>query len=294
VDSLSSSQSPDPNNLLQMDAHPVRGALPGVWGMHADLDQIVRDNRESFQAASPWPHVVLDDLIDPALIAAAEQEELEPSLHLAVDRSYRKVKAESPEPNGPTATKILESIDSPGFVTFLEELTGVSGLISDPTHYWAGLHVNPPGAFQAIHRDFRVHPITGLYHRVNILIYLNSDWKSEYGGELELWKPDKSACALQVAPVAGKSVIFEAGPGAIHGIPEPIRCPAGRARLSLAAIYYTVDPPPNDRKESRLFRPKRPQDPWYMGFGTFGDGVNLVRRVIERRSAGKGQSIPPR
>jgi hypothetical protein len=258
--------------------------------MRGDLGLIAKRNREGFAAASPWPHVVLDDLIDPALIAAAEQEELEPSLNLAIDRSYRKVKAETPEPNGPTATKLLESIGSPGFVTFLEELTGVSGLIADPTHYWAGLHVNPPGAFQAIHRDFRVHPITGLFHRVNILIYLNSDWKSEYGGELELWKPDKSACERQVAPVAGKSVIFDAGPQAIHGIPEPIRCPSGRARLSLAAIYYTVDPPPNDRKESRLFRPKRPQDPWYMGFGTFGDGVNLVRRTIERRSAGKGTS----
>ena len=234
--------------------------------------------------------MVLDDLIDPELIAAAEQEELEPSLNLEVDRSYRKIKAESPEPNGPAATKILESIGSAGFVTFLEELTGVSGLIPDPTHYWAGLHVNPPGAFQAIHRDFRVHPITGLFHRVNILIYLNSNWKSEYGGELELWKSDKSACGQQVAPVAGKSVIFEAGPLAFHGIPEPINCPTGRARLSLAAIYYTVDPPPNDRKESRFFRPKRPQDPWYMGFGTFGDGVNLLRRTIERRSAGKQQS----
>ena len=114
-------------------------------------------------------------------------------------------------------------------MTFLEELTGVSGLIPDPTHYWAGLHVNPPGAFQAIHRDFRVHPITGLFHRVNILIYLNSNWKSEYGGELELWKSDKSACERQVAPVAGKSVIFEAGPLAFHGIPEPIQLPYGKS-----------------------------------------------------------------
>ncbi len=289
MDSLSSSRSPDPN-VLESNAQSVRGAIPGVWGVPGDLSQIAKNNRERFAAASPWPHVVLDDLFDPALIAAAEQEELEPSLHLEVDRSYRKIKAESPQPSGPTATKLLESIGSADFVTFLEELTGISGLTPDPTHYWAGLHVNPPGAFQAIHRDFRVHPITGLFHRVNILIYLNSNWKSEYGGELELWKPDKSACERQVAPVAGKSVIFDAGPQAIHGIPEPIRCPTGRARLSLAAIYYTVDPPPNDRKESRLFRPKRPQDPWYMGFGTFGDGVNLVRRTIERRSAGKGHS----
>jgi hypothetical protein len=287
VDSLSSTHSPDPQDFMELDCQSVGAALPGVPGVAGALTQIASAHAESYQTASPWPHVVLDDLIDPALIAAAEQEELEPSLNLEVDRSYRKIKAESPEPNGPAATKILDSIGSAGFVKFLEELTGVSGLIPDPTHYWAGLHVNPPGAFQAIHRDFRVHPITGLFHRVNILIYLNSDWKSEYAGELELWKTDKSACGRQVPPVAGKSVIFEAGPLAFHGIPEPIRCPTGRARLSLAAIYYTEDPPPDDRKESRFFRPKRPQDPWYMGFGTFGDGVNLVRRTIERRSAMK-------
>ena len=286
MDSLSGSRSPDHHEVLEMDSQ----ADPSPPGVAPDLSVVARTYREDYHAASPWPHVVLDDLIDPELIAAAEQQELEPSLNLEVDRSYRKIKAESPEPNGPAASKILESIGSARFVTFLEELTGVSGLIPDPTHYWAGLHVNPPGAFQAIHRDFRVHPITGLFHRVNILIYLNSNWKSEYGGELELWKSDKSACGRQVAPVAGKSVIFEAGPLAFHGIPEPINCPPGRARLSLAAIYYTVDPPPNDRKESRFFRPKRPQDPWYMGFGTFGDGVNLLRRTIERRSAIKQQS----
>ena len=290
MDSLSGSRSPDPQRLLELDSQRVREAYPSPPGVAPDLSEVARAHREDYHAASPWPHVVLEDLIDPELIAAAEREELEPSLNLEVDRSYRKIKAESPEPNGPAASKILESIGSAPFVTFLEELTGVSGLIPDPTHYWAGLHVNPPGAFQAIHRDFRVHPITGLFHRVNILIYLNSNWKSEYGGELELWKSDKSACARQVAPVAGKSVIFEAGPLAFHGIPEPINCPPGRARLSLAAIYYTVDPPPNDRKESRFFRPKRPQDPWYMGFGTFGDGVNLLRRTIERRSAIKQQS----
>jgi Rps23 Pro-64 3,4-dihydroxylase Tpa1-like proline 4-hydroxylase len=289
MDSLNSSQ-PQARDLVELDEFPAAAGWKehaSLKGIAADLEELARTHKATFQSASPWPHVVFDDLIDPALIAAAEREELEPSLALEVERNYRKVKAESPQPNGPAAQQILESIGSAEFVAFLEELTGVSGLTPDPTHYWAGLHVNPPGAFQAIHRDFRVHPITGLFHRVNILIYLNSDWKSEYAGELELWKPDRSACEKQVPPLAGKSVIFDAGARAIHGIPEPIRCPTGRARLSLAAIYYTVDPPPNDQKESRFFRPKRPQDPWYMGFGTFGDAVNLVRRTIERRSATK-------
>jgi hypothetical protein len=286
--SLSDSPSQDPRDLIELDV-PSRWE---AWESHADvpalpadLTAIAQANCESYHDASPWSHVVLEDLFDPELIAKAEREELQPSLALEVERTYRKVKAESPEPNGPAARQILDSIRSEEFISFLESLTGVSDLIPDPTHYWAGLHVNPPGAFQAIHRDFRVHPITGLFHRVNVLIYLNSDWKSEYAGELELWRKDKSACERQVAPVAGKTVIFEAGPLAFHGIPEPINCPPGRARLSLAAIYYTENPPPDDRKESHFFRPKRPQDPWYMGIGTFGDGVNMVRRILERRSA---------
>ena len=132
--------------------------------------------------------MVLDDLIDPELIAAAEREELEPSLNLEVDRSYRKIKAESPEPNGPAASKILESIGSAA----LRDIFGRAHRclrIDSGSHALLGrTPCEPTGAFQAIHRDFRVHPITGLFHRVNILIYLNSNWKSEYGGELELWK----------------------------------------------------------------------------------------------------------
>ena len=83
VDSLSSTHSPDPRDLMELDCQPVAAASAGVPGVAADLTQIARSHAESYQAASPWPHVVLDDLIDPALIAAAEQEELEPSLNLA-------------------------------------------------------------------------------------------------------------------------------------------------------------------------------------------------------------------
>ena len=172
----------------------------------------------------------------------------------------------------------------------MEELTGVTGLIPDPTHYWAGLHVNPPGAFQAIHRDFRVHPITGLFHRVNILIYLNSDWKSEYRGELELWKSDKSACERQVAPLAGKSVIFEAGPLAFHGYPNQSTArPEGLAFHSPPSTTRWI-PLRTIVRSHVSFAQSVLRDPWYMGFGTFGDGVNLVKRMIERRSAIKDQS----
>jgi Rps23 Pro-64 3,4-dihydroxylase Tpa1-like proline 4-hydroxylase len=175
------------------------------------------------------------------------------------------VKAESPQVDGQAANEILDSLLTPEFVAFLEGLTGIARLIPDSTHSWAGIHVSPPGATQALHRDFRLHPTNGLFHRVNVLVYLNSDWEKEYGGELELWPPNTRAGGKQVMPVAGRVVIFETTPTSYHGVPDPVRCPPGRARLSLASYYYTDYPGTNDRREAIFFSPKRPQDPWYLG-----------------------------
>ena len=113
---------------------------------------------ENYATASPWPHLILEGLVDPATIAAAEAEELQRALDLKVNKGNRMVKAESPEVDGQAANEILDSLLTPEFVAFLEELTGISGLIPDPTHAWAGIHVSPPGSQQALHRDFRLHP----------------------------------------------------------------------------------------------------------------------------------------
>ncbi len=232
----------------------------------ADLDLLAEKHRESFRTAQPWPHVVLDGLIDPSLIAAAEAQELGRALELKVHKGNRMVKAESPDVHGRAAHEILDALLTPQFVAFLEKLTGITGLDPDPSHYWAGIHVSPPGTSQVLHRDFRLHPTTGLFHRVNVLIYLNSDWKEEYGGELELWPADRSACSKRVVPDAGRVVIFETTPTSFHGLPDPVHCPQGRARLSLASFYYTDYPGATDRREPLVLSPKRPQDPWYMNF----------------------------
>jgi Rps23 Pro-64 3,4-dihydroxylase Tpa1-like proline 4-hydroxylase len=245
------------------------------------LANLAAKYRESYSTASPWPHLILEGLVDPATIAAAEAQELQRALDLKVNKGNRMIKAESPEVDGQAANEILDSLLTPEFVAFLEELTGISGLIPDPTHAWAGIHVSPPGSQQALHRDFRLHPVNGLYHRVNVLVFLNSDWEKEYGGELELWPGRTGGGEKQVLPLAGKVVIFETTPTSFHGVPDPTRCPPGRARLSLASYYYTDYPGPADRRQAIVFSPKRPQDPWYMNFrpprDIFFNLVHIVR-----------------
>jgi len=238
--------------------------------------------RESYRSATPWPHIVFDHLLDPDVISAAETEELGPGLDLGLRRTARMIKAESSEPSGAAARSVLDSLSSSAFVSFLETLTGIEDLTPDSTHLSRGLYVFPPGAYQAIHRDFRRHPVTGMFHRLTVLVFLNSSWNDDYGGAFELWNARSRVCGRRIAPLAGNVVIFEPGPKAIHGVPDPIRCPPGRARLSLTCSYFTAAPGPDDRRESRFLRPKRPQDPWYLRFVPVRDGIDGLRQIVRR------------
>ena len=265
----------------------------------SDLSVLAEKYRDVYAEAAPWAHVVLQDFFDPSLVAEAEVQELPRTLELEVQKGQNGLKAESAEVGGEAATEILNSLLTPEFVAFLENLTGIASLRADPSHTYAGLHVSPPGAFQGVHRDFRRHPITRQYHRVNVLVYMNTDWKLEYGGELELWSSDMLTCSQRIRPLAGKMVIFETTATSYHGIPDPVRCPPGRARLSLASYYYTEYPGPHDRRNTKIFLPRRPQDPWRIDVEKFKCVVKRVGRDVresftarsQRGNAGRGVAV---
>ena len=84
-----------------------QGSGPAI--LRDDLSQLADQYRESYLASPPWPHVVIDSLFDPAIIAAAELEELEPALGFEIKRRARMVKAQSPVPSGPAAKEILQA-----------------------------------------------------------------------------------------------------------------------------------------------------------------------------------------
>jgi Rps23 Pro-64 3,4-dihydroxylase Tpa1-like proline 4-hydroxylase len=223
--------------------------------------------RPAYEAGRPWRHLVATDLLPREVIIAAEQEVTESARLLVPGQSNlrRSVKAEAPKVNSATATAVLERLNQEDFVDFLEELTGVPDLVPDPAHKWGGLHVYGPGHYDSVHRDFAVHPTTRLWHRVNVLVYLNSDWDESYGGHLELWPVEMTRATTRIAPRAGSMLIFETHHETLHGLPEPIACPPDRLRMSLASYYFSPHRPPGRVGDPIFGRPRRPQDPWRTG-----------------------------
>jgi len=211
--------------------------LHSLSGLFARVDSL----RDEYVVAKPWPHIVVNDAFPERLLdmVAAECTALQEA-RLITTNTDCLVKQEISDGLGPATQHLLDLVDSPRFRELISAVTGVRDLLCDPTHKFAGVHRTPPGGFTKIHRDFEVHPTTGLFHRVNLLVYLNRDWPEAYGGSLELWPADMSALGCRIFPRFNTMILWETHGATLHGLPDPVTCPPGRMRLSVASYYYTT------------------------------------------------------
>jgi Rps23 Pro-64 3,4-dihydroxylase Tpa1-like proline 4-hydroxylase len=195
---------------------------------------------DRYRTADPFPHVVIDDLIDPSLLRQVVRDFPTSEGVTASDREQERLKRQfhPQDCRGAVTRNLFAELNSQAFLGFLAELTGLSGLIADPYYAGAGLHQTSRGGHLGIHADFNRHEIMNVERRLNLLVYLNDDWDESYGGALELWDRNMTGCRVRTYPVLGRAVIFATDLDSYHGHPDPLGCPPDRARRSLATYYY--------------------------------------------------------
>jgi hypothetical protein len=93
---------------------------------------------------------------------------------------------------------------------------------------------------------------------MNLLLFLNQDWDSAYGGALELWDAEARRPVRTIAPLFNRCVIFRASATSFHGVPTPLTCPPDRSRKSLAIYYFREEPQPGPLRPTRYLA--RPDD----------------------------------
>jgi hypothetical protein len=216
----------------------------------ARLTALARRHAASFASAEPFPHVVIDDFLDPELaqhLAAALPPSSAPGWDRYEDRGRTQKLAMVDEAVMPRPVRAtLWALNSGPSIRFLEQLTGITGLVPDPHLVGGGIHRIERGGFLDVHADFNRHHAISLDRRLNLLLYLNPEWDPAWGGDLELW--DRSGrCVHKIAPLMNRCVVFATTDDALHGHPLPLDCPPGRARCSLALYYYTNGRPAAER-----------------------------------------------
>jgi len=145
----------------------------------------------------------------------------------------------------PEIKKIFEYMQTDEFISIIRQITGIDDLEADPYLHGAGLHAYPKNGKLDIHLDYNIHPITQKERRVNLIIYLNNDWKPEYGGYLKLYDTNfNETTEINEISMPNTAVLFKTCDISYHGLPEPIKCPDGTFRKSIA-IYYVSKPRDN-------------------------------------------------
>jgi hypothetical protein len=220
---------------------------------HKSLDNLLEEKAATYQGGLPFPHISIDEFIDPDLLNAVLEEF--PDLEKKPDQIYYnnpnedKHATKGDELFGPNTKKLVDYLNSQEFRDFLNKLTGIKEpLLADPHYEGGGFHQIKKGGFLKIHVDFHKHRKLDLHRRLNMLIYLNKDWEESYGGHFELWEKDMSKCAVKILPVFNRMAMFSTTGDSWHGHPDPLSCPDGRSRRSLALYYYTEERPEDEVK----------------------------------------------
>jgi Rps23 Pro-64 3,4-dihydroxylase Tpa1-like proline 4-hydroxylase len=218
-----------------------------------------------YQEAQPFPHIVIDKFLPETILDSVLDEfnknenwwydKVKWTEPYQVNKFYwpHDIETANNMPNDlPTISALVNYLNSPVMLKYLEELTGIDNLIGDELLMGGGLHKITSGGKLAIHKDYNVHPVKKIYRRLNLLIYLNKNWKEEWGGNLELWDKDHTKLEVSVEPLFNRAVIFTISEDSLHGHPVPLNTPENVSRNSIA-LYYFTEVNPSDNEHSVVF-----------------------------------------
>lgn len=223
--------------------------------MHGIISSDLIDKRHGlasrFKSGRPFPHLVIDSFFEESfcrkLIEAFPSFEAGSNIDedgiQGAKSAFEDIRA-----LGEVYTQADDLFRSSEFAELVSALTGIPDLLYDPKYIGGGTHENLSGQDLDPHVDFNYHPSQGWHRRLNLIVYLNPEWREEWGGSLDLYEDPWLDCEsprVRVVPIANRAVLFETSERSWHGF-EKIRPPERRpkiSRRSLAIYMYTKERP---------------------------------------------------
>jgi Rps23 Pro-64 3,4-dihydroxylase Tpa1-like proline 4-hydroxylase len=213
------------------------------------LHERSKELKREFNSKKPFKYVVFENFFLPYVAEeiyksypSIENGKWDGTTYLDQKNKFQKTKFES----GSLLEKVFTELNSSEFILWLQNLTECEEqLLGDSDLFGGGLHQSTNGAYLNVHIDYNIHPKTKYHRRLNVLIYMNKDWKDEYEGHLELWdlSNDNRLLLTKCAPTFNKCVIFETNEISFHGHPAPLKTPKDMNRKSIATYYYSENRP---------------------------------------------------
>ena len=233
--------------------------------MIADFTKL-KNSLKKFSKNKPFNYCVIDNFFDIRLAKRLERDF--PNYNSKIWHEYKNSLEIKKTCNNwnifPKDTyKTFYYLNSISFVSILQKYISKNKIFTDIGLNGGGWHIHKKGGKLNMHLDYSIHPKLDFQRKLNLIIYLNSKWKDEWGGSLGFWenKSSKNPGKLvkSIMPKFNRAVIFDTTQNSWHGLAEPVRCPKNQFRKSLA-IYYLCKKQKNAQKRGKaLFSPLETQ-----------------------------------
>lgn len=197
--------------------------------------------KQQYESGIPCKHIVLPNFLDEQFATSLYENFPKMDLLNVKRKSINENKKEDYhfERFHPDFLKIKNALADPTFIKIVETITGLKDIVTTNDALGAGVHQGANGSYVDVHIDSNFNPMENLWRRLNLLIYLNKDWKPEYGGDLELWNKEMTTCVTKVPCDFNRAVIFLTDETSPHGYGK-ITVPEGETRKSFYTYYSTV------------------------------------------------------
>jgi hypothetical protein len=214
-----------------------------------ELEARKDDLRLSYLAARPFPHLAIDGFCDEGKLLALLGEM--PDIQTK-SRDYvfaaNKFEKSSFKDLSPLFLELYEDLLSERFARLLRYISNEDVFV-DPAFHGGGIHQGKKGSFLDMHVDFNYHPLQPTWFRtLNLLLYLNKDWKEAYGGQLKL-EDLRSGEKTAVAIPFNRLLIQQTRKYTLHGY-DRTHFPDGQYRTSIASYAYVVHQRPVEKRRT--------------------------------------------
>jgi hypothetical protein len=194
--------------------------------------------RANYLTATPFSHLTIDNICNESKLNEAYSN-IPVLKNKSRDYMFAKNKYEKSNYGeiSPLFKELQDDLKSEKMNEFLSYITAKDVFV-DPMNHGGGLHQGRKNSFLDMHLDYNYHPNNNNWWReMNLLLYLNKDWKDEYGGHLELL--DLRTGKSKKCNVAFNTLIIQkCHDYTLHGY-KPTKFPEGVFRTSIATYAFS-------------------------------------------------------
>jgi Rps23 Pro-64 3,4-dihydroxylase Tpa1-like proline 4-hydroxylase len=201
----------------------------------------VAELHTQYSSAKPLPMIQLKDFLPESLaIDLYNESQSIPNEHWTeFTRNGSHMKECKKLDVAPVAFDFVSYMHSSFVLNWLEQLSGIDGLMPDPYLTGAGYSRSFKGDTLKVHTDFNWNEKLKLHRALSLVVYITPSWQEAWGGALNYYDRNRENVEAVVPCTFNNCVIWNYTDRAFHGYEVPLSCPEDITRNTYRLFYYT-------------------------------------------------------